>query len=74
MALTTEAATRKDRTSANSTMEYRHFATVAAIIKDQPGPDAKMRRQMATHFANGLACTNPRFDRIRFLRACGVVS
>lgn len=72
MALTTEAALRKDKTNAGATMEHRHFATIAAIIADHPGPSASVRRQMATHFANGLAGTNAKFDRTRFLRACGV--
>lgn len=32
MPLTTESALRKDRTSAMSPMEHRHFATIADII------------------------------------------
>jgi hypothetical protein len=74
MTLTTEAALRKDKTNATSDMQHRHFATIAAIIANQPGPTTSIRRQMATHFANGLAHNNPKFDRARFLRACGVAS
>lgn len=76
MALKPAAALRKDQTNAGSSMEHRHFATVAAIIKG-------MRRvgdstsnfdadHVAHHFADELAPTNPRFDRARFLKACGL--
>lgn len=72
MALTTDAALRKDRTSANSTMEHRHFATIADIIARYP---AKSQRDyIAKFFASELSFTNPKFDRARFLRACGVAS
>ena len=33
--LTKESALRKDKRSAASPMEHRHFATVAAIIRDR---------------------------------------
>lgn len=72
MALMTEATARKDKINAGAILQHRHFATIAAIIADHPGPSATVRRQMATHFANGLSNTNPKFDRARFLRACGV--
>lgn len=76
MALTTEAALRKDRTSAKSTMEHRHFATVAAVIRRATfhGFNQEEQRRMADQFAHELAGTNPKFDRARFLRACGVES
>lgn len=73
-----DAALRKDRTNAASSMEHRHFATVAAIIasmeKVHNGEQGfiDIRSDVARHFANSLAHTNPRFDRARFLRACGV--
>lgn len=71
--LTTESATRKDLSNARkATFEHRHFATVAAIIKDMraylPGNTGD---RVAEEFADSLAGTNPRFDRARFLRACG---
>ncbi len=70
MALTKQSAFRKDKTNAfASTMEHRHFATVAAIIAELGG---KERRAMANLFADRLRNTNPRFDRQRFLAACGV--
>ncbi len=73
--LSSEAALRKDRTNANSDMQHRHFATVAAIIKALPSnADTHMSKEdaerVAEHFANYLRSTNPRFDRARFLAAC----
>jgi len=76
--LTSAAALRKDTANASSDMQHRHFATVAALIKSLPtvhnGEQGfiDVRQDVAAHFANGLARTNPRFDRARFLRACGV--
>jgi len=74
MALTTEAAARKDRTT-RTTLEHRHFATVAAIIRDMRGNlDLRFSQgevdRVAEHFAAELRSTNPRFDRKRFLAAC----
>lgn len=75
MALTTEAALRKDRTSAKSTMEHRHFATIADIIKRNRPDDSWLAEidqwsSMAKMFADELRHTNPKFDRARFLKAC----
>lgn len=67
MALSTEAALRKDRLG-KSSMEHRHFATVAAII--HAIEDEGERQRMAEHFADELRSTNPRFDRKRFIAAC----
>ena len=72
MALSTAAATRKDKTTGKSEMQHRHFATVAAIIASLPH-GAKIQRQVAEHFADELATTNDRFDRRRFLQACDLV-
>lgn len=64
-----EAALRKDKTNAfASSMEHRHFATIAAIIAELRDVD---RQSMADFFAERLPATNPRFDRKRFLAACG---
>ena len=63
--LTVESALRKDRT-ASGDLQHRHFATIARIIAAMP---AKDRNNAATHFAEHLRHTNPRFDRERFLRA-----
>lgn len=77
MSLTPETAARKDRTQpSGNEMQHRHFATIAAIIRDMDfvhtGTQGfvDIREDVATHFANGLARTNPRFDRKRFLAAC----
>lgn len=71
MALTQQTAHRKDLTTGISPMQHRHFATIAAIIRgmaaDVYGPE-----QVATEFADRLCDTNPNFDRLRFLLACGV--
>ncbi len=65
MPLTKDSALRKDRTSAYSAMEHRHFATIAAILRKQ-GAD----RETCQCWADELRHTNPRFDRARFLMAC----
>lgn len=70
MTLTTESALRKDKRNAVSTMEHRHFATVAAILRDMDIAGGQ-RSSVIRQFADALARTNLRFDRERFLRACG---
>ena len=74
--LTTESAARKDRTSGNvAKLEHRHFAFIAATIAAMPDHAASLRAQkasVAAAFADACTATNPRFDRARFLRACGV--
>lgn len=68
MALTTESALRKDRTSAQgATMEHRHFAFIANVLRDVP---PKQRKAIVERFAQACAGSNPRFDRERFLTAC----
>lgn len=68
--LTTASANRKDLNAGFATMEHRHFATIAAIVRDIDDP--KVRFCMATHFADRLDRTNPKFDRNRFMAACRV--
>lgn len=79
MALTTESALRKDKRHAsrdlNGTLQHRHFAVIAGIIAEMPTHAATLRTaktSVAHRFAEKLAQTNPRFDRARFLAACGV--
>ena len=67
--LTPESALRKDRTT-TAQLEHRHFAEIARIIRYMANRAAQ--EETALHFARELAGTNPRFDRARFLRACGV--
>ena len=72
----TKAANRKDVATAarGVTLEHRHFAVIAATIARMPsdGFDATTTLHVAQHFAFHCADTNPRFDRARFLAACGV--
>lgn len=74
MALTQSAAAAKDARNGLSEMQHRHFATVAAIIKSMRHEDESNFQvdRTAHHFANELAKTNTRFNRTRFLDACGV--
>ena len=76
MALTTESALRKDKTTGKAEMQHRHFSTVAAILADlnaeNAGVSIGQHRDICEYFADELATTNPRFDRDRFLKACGI--
>lgn len=80
MALTAESAARKDQRNAQGDlgqMQHRHFAVIAGIIASMPDHAATLRtckRSVALQFADKLANTNPRFDRRRFLLACGEAS
>lgn len=66
--LTIEAAARKDKIGALGSLEHRHFATIAAILRNLP--DYADKSAVIEHFADELIVTNPRFDRARFLAAC----
>ncbi len=71
---TLRAALRKDQRTANTaTFEHRHFAEIARVITTATdhGFGVLHRRAMADMFAAELAKTNSRFDRARFLAACG---
>lgn len=66
--LTQESALRKDMTNGRgkTSFEHRHFAAIASWLRE-------LGDSTTTYFfANKLADTNPRFDRARFLRACGL--
>lgn len=68
--LTQKAALYKDKLGVgNATFEHRHFAALAGMIAAHPSPT--MRDEMARYLSVELANTNPRFDRARFMRACG---
>lgn len=73
--LTIESAARKDRTTgASAELQHRHFAFIAAVIAAMPSHAASLRAQkssVANSFAEACARTNPRFDRRRFMKACG---
>jgi hypothetical protein len=73
MPLTKDSAARKDQRTGIAEMQHRHFATVATIIARLDGTMTTADRQtVAEHFAWELAATNPKFDKARFLTACGV--
>lgn len=76
--LTQESALRKDKRTAQHgpALEHRHFAFIAATLKaSKPAPTDKWEIEQwgwyVRHFADACAATNPRFDRARFLKACG---
>lgn len=79
MALSANAAARKDATTprGNVDFQHRHFAFIAAELaaiykSEYLELDFKTWEGVCTHFACKLAGTNPRFDRKRFLNACGL--
>lgn len=56
-------------------MQRRHFELIAEILNNYATGDAAQRetvRAIAEAFASRLARENARFDRDRFLRACGI--
>ncbi len=52
-------------------MTKKDFEMIAAIVADIRNADD--RAATATHFANKLSATNPRFDRARFIAACNAL-
>lgn len=77
--MTDDAAIQKDRTqpSGSQVMQHRHFAEIARIIREMDKVNNQehgfidVREDVAEHFAANLARTNDRFDRRRFMIACG---
>jgi hypothetical protein len=63
---------RKDLRTTTCAMQHRHFATIAAIIRDfeVTSRDGYEKHRLASHFAQHLAATNPNFSTSRFLAAC----
>jgi hypothetical protein len=51
----------------------RHFIRVAGIVKRMDVTDVHYRQNLAWEFASMFAEDNPRFDRQKFLAACGVL-
>ena len=71
--LTQEAASRKDRTTGqNVELQHRHFAFIAATIKGMRVLSRRDRETVAKQFSEACALSNPRFDRDRFMTACGL--
>jgi hypothetical protein len=66
----------KDKNTAQRGVElqHRHFSFIAAVIHDMPDHAETLRaqkRSVALAFAYACRATNSRFDRDRFLAACG---
>ncbi len=77
MPLKPATAAYKDSLGAKNpaTLQHRHFAVIAGILADlgpNQGVFPNQNQAICEHFADGLAETNPKFDRKRFLAACGV--
>jgi len=56
-------------------MSRKHFVAVARVLASQLATDASRYpavKSIAEGLAEVFAAENPRFDRTRFLRACGV--
>lgn len=65
--------------------QHRHYEAIAAMVRNCPANEitnnihsdpvvwrSLERGAIAVHSVAALAADNPRFDRARFLRACGV--
>ena len=80
MPLKPDAAARKDAKGANepATLQHRHFAVIAGILanldRDSLGLTQGQHQNIAEDFADNLANTNPKFDRRRFMVACGFIA
>lgn len=74
MPLSPRAAHRKDLSGKPATMTHQHFRSIAeSIRKLATHPSSELARDLvAFRFADDLARTNPNFNRVRFLAACGV--
>ena len=55
-------------------MTRKDFELIAGVIKGQRKPhnDTETIEELAREMADALAGTNDRFDRAKFLKACGV--
>ena len=58
------------------TMSKKDFELIAVLLRDFPRTDDEYETWCAGchKFADALATTNPRFDRARFLEACGAAT
>ena len=57
-------------------MTRKDFEAIASAIRTAVGVDSAWTdaaESIASELADYLATTNPRFDRARFLKACGVI-
>jgi hypothetical protein len=66
---------RRDSFGGNpSKLTRQDFQFIADVVKELAPLEGhvRTRNQVALAFANALGRTNPRFDKTRFLKACGV--
>lgn len=52
-------------------MTRKHYIAIADTVRNTP-MSKLARKRLATNLAYNLGGYNPRFDRARFLAACGV--
>lgn len=78
--LTQASAHRKDTNAPlTAELQHRHFAFIAAVLANMKPTKTDATFKLRTQewrgtvhtFADACAGTNPRFDRRRFLLACG---
>lgn len=67
MPLSEKAALSKDLDT-YAPMQHRHLATIANGLRRVR---EDIRLEVASHMASYLSGTNPKFDKRRFLAACG---
>jgi hypothetical protein len=53
-------------------MTRKDYVLIAEIVVSAYYLDADQKETIAKDFADSLSMDNPRFDRARFLNACGV--
>jgi hypothetical protein len=53
-------------------MTRKDYVMIAEVIATSWHTSAETKREIAQNFADALETDNPRFDRARFLEACGV--
>ena len=73
MPLTAHSSAAKDKRTAKHGVElqHRHFSFIANVIATS-GEREEDKRRWAHYFAFDCARSNPRFDRARFFKVCGV--
>jgi hypothetical protein len=53
-------------------MTRKDYVMIAEVIATSWHTSAETKRELAVNMAEALETDNPRFDREKFLRACGV--
>ena len=55
-------------------MTRKDYVMIAEVIATSWHSSAETKRDLAQNMADALETDNPRFDRDRFLKACGVTT